>query len=361
MRILAIDIGVGTTDGMLIDSEKNLENCIKFVLPSPAQIHAAAVARATRARKDLYIFGDTVGGGPFARAIKRHIAAGLKVTMTPQAAFSIRNDLSEVQALGINVAEHEYPPSHFDGCFLWIQEVRLLPIFDFLKKTGERGEADIIALAVQDHGISPKGISNRITRIDRFRCLLSKDPRLESLMYSIDEIPGDFIRMRSAAERAKMETSGAKIFVMDTSPVAALGCLADPQIHEDDCILAVNFGNGHSLAVLMDHGRVIRGFEAHTKQFENGIALREYLDDFVAGQLTNERVFGDGGHGLFSVSQQPQEPDQILVTGPRRTLIETTGLNFRYATPAGDVMMTGPIGLYRAITSRFSGDLSLAR
>ncbi|MBC7107228.1 MAG: hypothetical protein H5T41_00305 [Methanomassiliicoccales archaeon] len=353
MRILALDIGVGTTDVMLIEPEKNLENCIKFVLPSAAQIYAAAVAKATKARKELYIFGDTVGGGPFASAIKRHIAAGLKVTMTPQAAFSIRNDLSEVQTLGINIADHEYPPSDFDGCALWLQEVRLIPIFDFLKKSGERGEADIIALAVQDHGISPKGISNRITRIDRFRNLLSKDPRLESLMYSIDQIPGDFIRMRSAAERAKKEAPGAKIFVMDTSPVAALGCLADPQIHQDDCILAVNFGNGHSLAVLFDHGKVVRGFEAHTRQFENGIALREYLEDFIAGQLTDERVFGDGGHGLFNISQRPLEPDQILVTGPRRALIETTKLNFRYAAPAGDVMMTGPIGLYCAIKSRF--------
>ncbi|MDH7507806.1 MAG: DUF1786 family protein [Methanomassiliicoccales archaeon] len=357
MKLLAIDIGVGTSDVMLIDPEKSLENCIKFVLPSPAQTYAGAVARATTARKELYIFGDTVGGGPFASAIKRHIAAGLKVAMTPQAAFSIRNDLSEVQKLGIDIADHEFPPLNFDGCALWLQEVRLRPIFNFLRKLGERDEVGLLALAVQDHGISPKGISNRITRIDRFKKFLSNDPRLESLMYPIDQIPGDFIRMRSAADRAKKEAPDAKIFVMDTSPVAALGCLADPRVREDGRVLAINFGNGHSLAVLFNHGKVVRGFEAHTKLFENSVILKKYLEDFIAGKLTDERVFGDGGHGLFSISQRAVVPDQILVTGPRRGLMEATELNFRYATPAGDIMMTGPVGLYRAIKSRFFKDL----
>ena len=35
MRILAIDVGTGTQDIMIYDSEKELENAIKLVLPSP--------------------------------------------------------------------------------------------------------------------------------------------------------------------------------------------------------------------------------------------------------------------------------------------------------------------------------------
>ena len=35
MRILAIDVGTGTQDMMIYDTEKELENSIKLVLPSP--------------------------------------------------------------------------------------------------------------------------------------------------------------------------------------------------------------------------------------------------------------------------------------------------------------------------------------
>ena len=35
MRILAIDVGTGTQDIMIYDDEKELENSIKLVLPSP--------------------------------------------------------------------------------------------------------------------------------------------------------------------------------------------------------------------------------------------------------------------------------------------------------------------------------------
>ena len=35
MRILAIDVGTGTQDIMIYDTEKELENSIKLVLPSP--------------------------------------------------------------------------------------------------------------------------------------------------------------------------------------------------------------------------------------------------------------------------------------------------------------------------------------
>ena len=35
MRILAIDVGTGTQDIMIYDTEKELENAMKLVLPSP--------------------------------------------------------------------------------------------------------------------------------------------------------------------------------------------------------------------------------------------------------------------------------------------------------------------------------------
>ena len=37
-RFLVIDVGMGTQDILLFDSERNIENCVKMVLPSQTQI-----------------------------------------------------------------------------------------------------------------------------------------------------------------------------------------------------------------------------------------------------------------------------------------------------------------------------------
>jgi uncharacterized protein (DUF1786 family) len=88
--------------------------------------------------------------------------------------------------------------------------------------------------------------------------------------------------------------------------------------------------------------------EAHTQVFDPK-KLGKFLKGFLSSTLSNEDVFNDGGHGLFRLEERLPKPDQILVTGPNRMLMEGSGLKFRYAAPAGDVMMTGPMGLYRAV------------
>lgn len=48
MRILAADIGFGTTDILVFDSEKQMENCPRLVVPSRTQLIAHEIAAATR-------------------------------------------------------------------------------------------------------------------------------------------------------------------------------------------------------------------------------------------------------------------------------------------------------------------------
>ncbi len=43
--------------------------------------------------------------------------------------------------------------------------------------------------------------------------------------------------------------------------------------------------------------------------------------------------------------------ESIVATGPMRRILEKTDLKVHYAAPAGDVMMTGPVGLIKAILS----------
>ena len=54
MRILAIDVGTGTQDIMIYDSEKELENAIKLVLPSP---HLFISQKIRETENDLYFDG----------------------------------------------------------------------------------------------------------------------------------------------------------------------------------------------------------------------------------------------------------------------------------------------------------------
>ena len=102
MRILAIDIGAGTQDILLFDTEKNIENCTSLVLPAPSRIFAK---RLRCFKGDVYIQGDTIGGGSLARAILQHLQKGYRVVMEESAAYSIRNDLDEVRSMGIEVGD----------------------------------------------------------------------------------------------------------------------------------------------------------------------------------------------------------------------------------------------------------------
>lgn len=100
MKILAIDIGAGTEDVLLYDDQKkSVENCVKMVLPSPSQIFARKVREATRLYKDLFVKGDIIGGGAFSAALKDHVEKGLRVYMTENAAYTVRNNLDEVREL----------------------------------------------------------------------------------------------------------------------------------------------------------------------------------------------------------------------------------------------------------------------
>ncbi len=76
MRILAIDIGTGTQDIILLDSRLDFENSYKMVLPSPTLILRKKIQAATRAGKTLLLRGVTMGGGPCSWAIEDHLKKG---------------------------------------------------------------------------------------------------------------------------------------------------------------------------------------------------------------------------------------------------------------------------------------------
>lgn len=355
MKILAIDIGAGTEDVMLYDDKKNnIENCIKMVLPSPCQTYAAKVRDVTRQGNDLFIKGDTVGGGPLSHAIKRHIEAGFKVYMTERAAYTVRNCLNQVKKQGIEIVS-DSKLKNFNGETLALEEVNIDKLNTFLKDFGEPfTDIDFVAIAVQDHGVFPEELTNRQFRINRIKELLANNPKPEAFAFKENEIPLCYPRMKSAVSASKRQLPIAQVLVMDTSPDAILGCLMDSTVKDVDPILAVNLGNGHTMAAIISEAEVTAVLEHHTRLL-NTQKMEQLLKDFADGQITNEQIFDENGHGMFYLKNPPgfSNIEKIIVTGPNRNILSKAKVPVHFATPGGDVMMAGPIGLVEATKRRF--------
>src|SRR5438552_10225627 len=107
MQILTVDIGTGTQDVLLFDSERELENCFKLVLPSPTVVIADRIRAATAARRRLVLHGVTMGGGPSHWATLDHVRSGLEAFATADAARTFDDDLDAVASMGIQVVAED--------------------------------------------------------------------------------------------------------------------------------------------------------------------------------------------------------------------------------------------------------------
>ena len=340
MKIFAIDIGAGTQDILLFDSQRNIENCTSLVLPTPSKIFAEKLKAI---EGDVYIYGDTIGGGSLTQAILRHLKKGYRVVMEESSAYSIRNDLDEVKSMSIEVGGKPDSNSFQE---LKIQEIDLPSLQNFLSQFGEDFKIDVIAVAVQDHGVSPKGISDRIFRFGSMEAMLRRDNRPETFHFSEGSIPTHFLRMRSAV-KAIRRTSSVPILVMDTSFSAILGCVAET--HGPS--LVVNVGNGHTIAAMLIEKKIEGLYEHHTHELTPK-KLEHDLKLLLRGELSSRKVFEENGHGAITL--KPFYGDvSVFVTGPNRDIFKGTSFKFVYAAPGGNTMMTGPMGLIKAAQFRF--------
>ncbi len=335
--ILAVDIGAGTQDILLYEEGKPVENCTKMVLPSQTSIMAGRVIRATAAGKDLFLSGHLMGGGPLVRALKQHLSVGLKVYALPSAAKTIRDDLSQVEAMGVQIVR-ERPAG--DCLELTLRDLdleslgRALAFFDVPLP-------DVVAVAVQDHG-EAIGKSNRRFRFEHWERFLEAGGRLDGLIYG-ENVPPYLTRMLAVREDAP----GA--FVMDTGAAAIRGALLDPVVgaHRENGVLVLNVGNQHVLAALVKGERIWGIFEHHTGLM-NQEKLKDYMHRFVRGKVTNDEVYDDGGHGCAIVNSAPAPEcfSFTAVTGPRRHIAADLGY---FAVPYGDMMLSGSFGLVAAV------------
>jgi uncharacterized protein (DUF1786 family) len=351
MRVLAVDVGTGTQDILLFDTEREPENCFKMVMPSPTVMVAERIRQATAQGAALLLTGVTMGGGPCTWAAEAHIKAGHAVYATPDAARTFNDDLDQVAHMGVQVVSQDEAAALQDVTRVAMQDFDADVIRRALALFGVDGDFDALAVAAFDHGHAPPGYSDRQFRFDYLAERLKARNHLASFAFWRDEIPPIMTRLLAVTETAPADLP---LFVMDTAPAAVLGALEDPRVAAPAHSVVVNAGNFHTLAFRLGEGRIEGLFEHHT-----GLLTRDKLDALLAqladGTLTHEELFAEHGHGALLFDRQPVPLGFLAVTGPRRGLLKGSRYRPYLAVPYGDMMMAGCWGIVRALAESWPG------
>ena len=207
MRILAVDVGTGTQDILLFDTERQAENCFKLVMPSPTMMVAKQVKEATRRQNvPLLLTGVTMGGGPSHWAVRDHAAAGNPVFATPDAARTFDDDLDRVSEMGIEAIEAD----EVRGLRARFGDLLELELRDFdygllarsMEPFGLDLTVDGIAAAVFDHGAAPPEVSDRQFRFDYLDEHIRRDNQLSGFGFTPADIPDSMTRLQAVASSA---------------------------------------------------------------------------------------------------------------------------------------------------------------
>lgn len=343
MRLLAVDIGQGTQDLLLLDTNQNIENCVRLITPAATQLAARRIELATRKGLAILFTGFTMGGGPNTKALKNHLAAGYKVFSTPLAAKTFYDDLEIIKEMGVVLVEEDETKKMNGALRIELRDMSLEDISKALSALGVDPYFDALAVAVMDHGEAPPRTSDRYFRFQHLRRTVEEGGDFISFSYLHNEIPGYLTRMKSLASSLDLDNT---LMVMDTGAAAALGCLEDQEVRRHGHLSLVNMGNGHTLSFHLKDRKILGLFEQHTKRMSAGL-LKSLIEELVRGKLTMEKVYNDGGHGCYVISGS-RGKSFIAVTGPKRELTANAG--YYMAAPFGDMMLTGCFGLARALS-----------
>ena len=355
MKILCVDVGTGTQDILLFDTQLHPENSFKLVVPSPTMIVRRKIQTATRKLAPVLLTGVTMGGGPSHWAAEDHLKAGGTLYATPTAARSFNDDLDYLQASGIQiVSEDEARRLPEDVVRVQLQDFDFGVIQRALAEFGvSLDDLAAVAVAVFDHGNAPADVSDRRFRFEYIADRVQTDPRLSTFAFRADAIPPIMTRMQAVA--ASASHVDAPLLLMDTAPAAVAGALLDPMVNGRFPLLVANIGNLHTLAFHMSQQGIEGTFEHHTGMLD-GAKLTGLLRELAAGTLKNEDVFMDQGHGAFIAATEPycfpENKFGVVITGPRRTMMQDSPLRPYFATPFGDMMVAGCFGLLTAVADK---------
>jgi uncharacterized protein (DUF1786 family) len=302
-----------------------------MVLPSPPKIVAKRIRECISKREDILFTGYTMGGGANTKAVIEHINAGLKAYAYEKPALTFSDNLEKVKEMGIQILDSN---DCVNATEIELRDFDYQFFSSILEKFGEK--AEVLLIAAQDHGFSPHE-SNRRFRFKMFEKILKKEGNLRSFLFLSSEVPKEFSRMRSIVESFE-KAENIEIYLIDTVFAAISGCMLD--VDEFPALL-INFGNSHTVGAVVDKdGFIYSLFEHHTgivkSRGEDGI--ENFLTQFLKGEISNDDVFNDGGHGAFV--RDVVEVRDSVITGPNMHLSGRRAANY-----AGDVMITGNLGM----------------
>lgn len=350
MEILTVDVGTGTQDIYLFRSGLGIENGYKLVLPSPTMIIRSRIRAASERGEDILLSGVTMGGGPSNWAASDHLRSGRRVYATPAAARTFNDDLSAVEADGVEIVSEDEAQQLRDVTEIELGDFDFPAIETAFAAFGYPLRPAVAAIAVFDHGAAPPEISDRQFRFDYLAERIDAANRLTSFAFRGDQVPPIMTRLAAAGKSAS--SLGCPLVLMDTAPAAVLGATLDPRIAAKERVTIANLGNFHTLAFRLGHGAIEGLFEHHTGLITPS-TLETLLRALAAGSLTHEEVFNDHGHGALILEPQPLSLDDIdfgvAITGPRRSMLRGSSLRPYFAVPFGDMMLTGCFGLLRAV------------
>ena len=363
MKILTVDIGTGTQDIYLYDSNLDIENGFKLVLPSPTMMIHRRIKQALPSRTPILLTGHQMGGGPSAWAIEEYARAGVPVYMTASAATTLNDELDKVEALGIKIIGED----EVQGLQVAGSKVERLELKDFdfgliAKTFKDYGvsleDVSAIAVAVFDHGNAPAGVSDRQFRFDYLDKRIRAKNSLSSFAFPSANIPAIMTRLQAVADSAG--DLPCPLVVMDTAPAAVLGADFDPIVAQRKRKIICNVGNFHTLAFRLGERGIDGVFEHHTGEIDLP-KLESLLCALADGSLKHDDVFNDMGHGALMYSEDVfefgKDDFDVVVTGPRRSMFPLTptlsrgergSLRPYFAVPFGDMMIAGCFGLLAA-------------
>jgi uncharacterized protein (DUF1786 family) len=352
MKILCVDVGTGTQDIFLFDSQLDLENGFKLVVPSPTMLVHRQLKDATRQQQAVLLSGVTMGGGPSQWAAEAHAQAGLPIYATADAARSFNDDLDAVAVMGITVVSEDEALRLPDSVLrLELRDFDFMAIADtFAKFSVKLDDLAAVAVAVFDHGNAPPGYSDRQFRFDYLDQRLQETKNLSAFAFCAQDVPGIMTRLQAVVTSST--GFDAPLVVMDTAPAAVLGALYDPNVAAQPRKLVANVGNFHTLAFRLGPAGVEAVFEHHTGLLDLP-KLETLLLALAAGTLQHSDVFDDHGHGALVYDPIPldlrSQEYGVIVTGPRRGLMRASTLRPYFAVPFGDMMIAGCFGMLAAV------------
>ena len=347
-RYLLIDVGAGTMDVLWYDDDADLH--YKAVVSSPV----VQVARDIEAIPgDLIVTGVEMGGGPVTQLLKMR-SQRADVTITTSAAATLSHDIHNITDWGLTVVPDQAVEKILPDdprTVVCLGDLDISRLENIVRGFGVPFSFDAVGVCAQDHGRPPRGVSHLDFRHGRFVEFLDKVPFPHALLYEKSEVPEEMNRLRSLALQA-VNLPTREVFVMDSGMAAILGASMDVAARGKRCLAVLDLATSHTVGAVLADNELAGFFEYHTRDITRE-RLEALIRDLADGNLRHEQILAEGGHGCYLRSAVGFDNlEAIIATGPRRGIINGSGLPIRYGAPMGDNMMTGTAGLLEAIKRR---------